>query len=81
MGVSELKQNLVVVSPHLENGISVVHADTSTVVILVGSLCGTETKHSFILHVDSKHVCETSGIRLHLIESHSFGEATKVEIC
>jgi hypothetical protein len=33
MGVSELKQNLVVVSPNLENGVSVVIADTSAVVI------------------------------------------------
>jgi len=81
MGVSELQQNLVVVSPNLENGISVVHTDTSSVVILVGSLCGTETKHSFILHVFSEHVCKSSGIRLHLSEFHFFGEATKVEIC
>lgn len=81
MRVSELKQNLVVVSPNLENGVSVVHNDASAVAILVRSLCGTETKHSFILHVDREHVCKTSGIRLHLIESHSFGEATKVEIC
>jgi len=53
MGISELKQNLSAVLLDLEDGISVIHDDTSAVVISVSScrLSGTKAEHSAKLHM------------------------------
>jgi len=82
MGVSQLKQEFILVLFDLENGISMVHDDTSTIVILVSSsrLSGTDTKHRAKFHVSLEFSHEGGGIGLHRSEDSSLGESTIVEI-